>query len=387
MEDLEICMRCGFCRASCPIFEETMAESGTARGKIAIINALKRGDLEPSKAIAKKIFECTLCGKCSLDCPAGVDTTKIFIEARREIIKTHLPLKKRASFKLLENPGALSLLGKTASVIPDQFLNFPSKVSKSVPQRLKNPKMKVAFFGGCLTNYILPDLRESSAEVLIRNNIQSLPLKEKCCGLPLYFSGAIERARELAKYNLSLMDNIEVDAVVTACPTCKIGIKKYPEILEGAERERAQELADKTYEICEFLGKFGYSKDLGNLEKTLTIHESCHMKYGLDLSGIVREQITSIPGAELREMDNPDACCGFGGFFSIDNPDLSRKIINKKIEDIKKTKAQEVVTPCPGCMIFIQKSLKGGGIDINVRHPVQLLSEAYRMGKAKQTKG
>jgi glycolate oxidase iron-sulfur subunit len=385
MEDLEICMRCGFCRVSCPIFEETLAESGTARGKIAIINAMRRGDLEPSEAIAKKIFECTLCGKCSLDCPAGVDTTKIFIEARSELIKTHFPLKKRAALKLLEKPGALRVLGKTASILPNQFINLPGKVSKSVPQQLKDPKMNVAFFGGCLTNYFLTDLKESSEAVLRKNNIQSISFKEKCCGLPLYFSGDIEGARKLAKQNISLLNNIEVDAVVTACPTCKIGIKRYPEILEGAERERANELADKTYEICQFLKEFGYSKDLGNLEKTLTIHESCHMKYGLDLGGVVREQIISIPGAELREMDNPSACCGFGGFFSIDNPDLSRKIVNKKIMDIKKTEAKEVVTTCPGCMIFIQKSLKEEGIDINVWHPVQLLSEAYRVGNAKQS--
>lgn len=386
MEDLEICMRCGFCRASCPVFDVTLEETGTARGKIAIIHAIRRGELKPTKRVAEKIFECTLCGNCSRECPAGVDTIKIFLEAREELLKSYFNPTKRVAFNILENPTVLSFLSNGASMVPGLTLPTRLKKTKPVNMRVGKPKMKVAFFGGCLINYFLQDIKDSTIEVLRKNDIETVLPQEKCCGLPLYFSGAVERAADLARHNLTVLEALSVDAIVTACPTCKIGLKRYPEILKGEERERAKTVAEKTYEISEFLNKFGYSKEMGVIEKNVTYHESCHMNYGLDLSKISRELITSIPGLDLTEMKEPASCCGFGGLFTIDNPRLSKKMNQRKIGDIQGTKAREVITPCPGCIIYIQRALRREGTNIKVRHPIQLLREAYITGEAKQAK-
>jgi glycolate oxidase iron-sulfur subunit len=376
MDDLEVCMRCGFCRASCSVFEETLAESGSARGKIAIIQAMLKGDIAPSERIAKRVFECTLCGRCSQSCPAGVDTTKIFIEARKELIKKYLSLRKRAALKILESPKALSLVGQAAPLMPKSVLY--SERSGHIKTRLTptKPRMRVGFFSGCLLNNFLPGLRDSAISVLAQNNVEVVLLKEKCCGLPLYFSGEVERAENLARENLSVISDLDVDFVVTACPSCSKGLKKYPDILSGEHHEAALRLSESTFEICEFLARYGYSKNLGEIKKDITYHESCHMNHG---SGKFnpRELISSISGIKIREMERPDSCCGFGGLFSIDNPTLSGKINKSKIEDIMVTGAKEVVTPCPGCIMFIQRSLFKEGSGIKVRHPVEILFEAY----------
>jgi glycolate oxidase iron-sulfur subunit len=377
-EDLEICMRCGFCRANCPVFDETMAESGTARGKIAIIRAMKNGDLEPSKAVAKKIFECTMCGRCSQGCPAGVDTLKIFIEARRELSKDKLSSQKRVALYLLERPEALSLLGRAASLIPDQVLSVPQRGAKAELEPLKNPEMRVAFFGGCVTNYFLPDIRESGLEVLAQNNIEAVMVEEKCCGIPYYFSGDVENASKLAKENLSRLESLGVNAIVTACPTCKTGFKRYPEMLEGSWQNRAEKVVEKTYEICEFLNKFVYSNELVSIDKSFTYHEPCHMLQDGNPARSALDIVTSVEGMKLREMNNPEACCGFGGLFSIDNPKLSKEMNERKIADILGTKADLVITPCPGCIMHIQQGLRKKDIKIEVRHPIQLLRGAYK---------
>jgi glycolate oxidase iron-sulfur subunit len=347
---------------------------------------MHHGELKPTKKVAEKIFECTLCGKCSSECPAGVDTTKIFLKAREGLLKSYLNPTKRGAFSIIENPTALSLLGKGTSIIPGFSLKKHSKTTKFDAAQIDNSKMKVALFGGCLVNHFLQDIKDSTIKVLGKNNIETVSPEEKCCGIPLYFSGAVERAARLARHNIKALESLKADAIITACPTCKIGLKSYPKILEGEERERAKMVADKTHEISEFLNKFGDSKQIGVIEKNVTYHESCHMNYGLGLSNISREIITSIPGLDLIEMKDSASCCGFGGLFTIDNPDLSKKMKQRKIFDIQSTKAEEVISPCPGCIMYLQRALLKEGSNIKVRHPIQLLREAYLTVEAKQAK-
>jgi glycolate oxidase iron-sulfur subunit len=378
MEDLEICMRCGFCRASCPIFDETLSESDTARGKIAIIHAMNQGKLKPSKSVAKKINECVLCGRCSHNCPAGVDTTKILVDARKELVKSFLPSRKRAAFNILERPRALRYLKTASGLLPDNFNFSPQKVAKAEYNTIKAPRMKVAFFGGCMSNYLLPDIREACVEVLAKNKIETVSISENCCGVPLYFSGAVDRAKKIAEKNLKSLNPTDVDAIITPCPTCKIGLTRYPEIVESGVKAKAEDLANKTFEICEFLEENGYDKPEGVLNRSYTYHVPCHSNFGLENREVSRKFVKGVHGMKLREMENPDACCGFGGLFSIENPDISEKIKLKKIRDITSTKSEEVITPCPGCALYISEGLKKEDSKIAVKHPIQVLREAYK---------
>ncbi|RMF91126.1 MAG: (Fe-S)-binding protein [Methanobacteriota archaeon] len=387
MDDLEVCMRCGFCRASCPVFDETLAESGTARGKIAIIHALLQGELEPTETVRQRIFECTLCGRCAQSCPAGVDTTEIFIRARQELLGKKVPLLKRAAFNVLERPKLLSLASSAASLIPERLLSVPEKSAGAQLQKIEDPEMRVLFFGGCLANHMLPGLKDASLEVLARNRVEVIAFAGKCCGAPLYFSGAPERAERLARTSLDLVAEVEPDAIITPCPTCRIMLRRYPLLLEGNYRKRAERAAERTYEICEFLATFGYEKDFQPStggERTVTLHESCHGAFIPGHGKTVRDIIRGLPEVALKEMDDPSACCGFGGLFLLDNPGLSKRINRKKLDDIKRTGAEEVVTPCPGCTVYLRETLKREGIDIKTRHPVELLRETYqRAGRTK----
>ena len=371
MDDLSICMRCGFCQAKCPVFEETKQEPSTARGRIAIINSLFKGETEPSSGVMRRVFECNLCGRCKEACPAGVDTIEIFLEGRRRLQK-NTPIKRRLAYNIIEHPRLLSLGGNMGFVLGLRDL----KITKPTIHKVENPKMKVVFFPGCLGKHFLKDLVQSSIEVLELNNIEVKLVDEDCCGAPLYLSGADERANTLARKNIEKIKAAGADVIVTACPTCKSGLERYPRLFKGEENSEIKKFFEHVYEISEFLEEVGHTPPKTKINKTITHHEACHTRNNAALIKSTQSMMNGIHGPRLVELSNPSSCCGFGGFFMLDNPEISRELKRKKIDDIKSTEAQTVLTSCPGCIMFIGRALKGSGI--RVQHPIQLLREAYK---------
>jgi len=81
-------------------------------------------------------------------------------------------------------------------------------------------------------------------------------------------------------------------------------------------------------------------------------------------------------------MEGADTCCGLGGSFGIKHREISLAIQAKKMEAIKKTNAQVVVTSCPGCLIQLMDGVRRHQLPIKVMHIAQLLGGETR-GKVK----
>ena len=106
-----------------------------------------------------------------------------------------------------------------------------------------------------------------------------------------------------------------------------------------------------------------------------TYHDPCHASRGQGLSKEPREILKNAEGIEYREMHEADWCCGGAGSYALSHYDLSQKVLDRKMENLKKTDADLLVTSCPACMIQISDMLSQAGADIAVRHPVELLAE------------
>ena len=91
-----------------------------------------------------------------------------------------------------------------------------------------------------------------------------------------------------------------------------------------------------------------------------------------------REIIKSIPGVEFVELPEADWCCGGAGSYSIENKDISEKILERKINNIKKTGADILATSCPSCMIQLSYGIKKAGLNIKVLHVNQLLNLTFK---------
>lgn len=416
-EELHKCMKCGNCMAVCPIYKETRQEVGVARGKISLTEYILSGEIEMTKGMADRFSLCTTCMACNNNCPCGVRFDKIILAARAESVrKKGLHPVKKIAFTALKMQRMFDFGMKAGSIFQGVALkNIPSRHSKLARMRVdvgigkekvfpmlskktlrsefpevikvKNPKMRVGFFTGCMINYFYTDIGRAVIEVLRENNIEVvIPKSQACCGIPASVNGDVASARALAKRNLRAFEKMGADALVVACSSGGTAWKHvYGELLENDHglKALADKWAKKSYDISEFLiHQVPFKKEgLGRVARKVTYHEPCHLNRGQGISKEPREILKSIPGVELIEMKEPGRCCGMAGSFSLVHPDLSVQISDRKTADIQTTNTDTVATGCPACRLQLQSGVENAGFDREVLHTVQILAESYRVGK------
>ena len=418
-EELHKCMKCGNCMAVCPIYKETRQEVGVARGKISLAEYILSGEIEMTKGMGDRFSLCTTCMACNTNCPCGVRFDKIILAARAEAVrKKGLHRVKKIAFTALKMQRVFDFGMKAGSIFQGVALkNIPNRHSKLARMRVdvgigkekvfpmlskktlrsefpevitvKNPKMRVGFFTGCMINYFYTDIGRAVIEVLTENDIEVvIPKSQACCGIPASVNGDVASARTLAKRNLRAFERMGADALVVACSSGGTAWKHvFGELLDNDHELKAlaDKWAKKSYDISEFLiHKVPFKKEgLGRVARKVTYHEPCHLNRGQGISKEPREILKSIPGVELIEMKEPGRCCGMAGSFSLVHPDLSVQISDRKTADIQTTNTDTVATGCPACRLQLQSGVENAGFDEEVLHTVQILAESYRVSKEK----
>lgn len=408
------CMRCGNCMEVCPIYKEVKKESGVARGKLAVIEAINKGFLEISTEFTHLMSVCTSCKACAAKCPCGVKPDEIIIKAREAIVKSKglHPIKK-SIFRLLRNrflfnigmgmagifggivfrklPGKagavprISMPGmkRNRVIAPIATWSLRSQYEAVIPAR-KTPKMRVGYFTGCVANFMYTDIGKAVIDVLNINDIEVvLPKKQHCCGVPVYTSGDVAMAKVFAQHNIAVFEQQNLDYIITSCGSCAAAWKsEYPEIFKDDKvmREKAQYFSEKTYEISQFLVDItGFDREkLGAVPMTVTMHDPCHMARGIHVTRQPRQILQAIPDLKLIEMKDPACCCGAGGSFCVAHYDLSQQINDRKIKDIALTGVQTVATSCGSCRMHITDGLVRNQLPKKVVHTIQLLDLAYK---------
>jgi len=241
--------------------------------------------------------------------------------------------------------------------------------------------MSVGYFTGCMTEYVFPELGKHIINFLARNGVEVVvPEAQGCCGAPVYLgAGDFDTGRKLADTNAKAFT--DVDYVITDCASCASAIKDYKKFLaDSPQREEAYgKFGDKVKDISEFLVDVlklpatAYQPAAGIKGKKITWHDPCHLNRHLGVKSQPRQIINAIPGVEYVEMPNADRCCGMAGTFSIYYYDLSKKIADKKMESIKATGADIVVTGCPGCQIQLIDNTIRHKMPVKVMHIMELL--------------
>lgn len=381
LSELSKCVRCGSCKALCPTYEEISTEAMGARGRLALLWGLATGRITSSAALNDRIFDCTLCGACSGLCPPGVDIKEIFYHGRKILKKTD---KKRRFLRLLtdfctKRPG---LSFKALSMV--QHILFPYLYKKRlIPFKLDLPEYyltesrqvytvskkrgRVAVFAGCTVSYLYPQLGEALISVLHRLGYEViLPAGEVCCGAPLRSLGLEEEARRLAKKNLGIFSRLNVEAVLSLCPSCTVALKKeYPKLI-GEGIENASDISSFFVDKIDFPG----FRHLVSPGKTAIYHDPCHLKYGLGIDKEPREIIKNIGIDLIKTQEN--RCCGFAGIFCLSNKELSQELLNKCLNNYMTSEAGMIVTSCPGCIIQLSREIS----DKPVLHLIEVIEEA-----------
>ncbi len=405
------CMKCGFCAYFCPVYQEERMETGLARGKNYLTKLVLKGEQEFTPEMGEIIGKCLLCKRCVVNCPAKAQIDRVVVGARAQMVKDKgLPFIKNFAFrKVMSNRKAFGRYVKLASKfqwlfpkgegnirhLPDfmkalgQGRHIPEiakvflrdrvkEVNK--PQTGEQPKMRVGYFMGCATDFIYPEIGLKLIDFLTKRGIEVVvPKEQNCCGAAIYFSGDMETGRVLAADNIEAFKDL--DYVLTACGTCSSTLKDYKVYLPDSEEQQKEYEAfgRKVKDVTEFvvdvlkLGPEDFKLRKEFEGKTATWHDPCHLVRYQNIKEQPRQILRSLKGLKYAEMPNADMCCGMGGSFSVYHYDLTKKIADKKMEGIKATAADIVVTACPGCMINLIDNVARSEMPQRVHHILELV--------------
>lgn len=204
-----------------------------------------------------------------------------------------------------------------------------------------------------------------------------MPEGQTCCGQPGYNSGDYEASIPLARRVIEQFTDVQY-VVVPSGSCAGMIVHHYPRLLDGEWRERAEDLAARTYELTTFLAEVAplqpdpaRNRDLGGV----TYHDSCAGLRELNIKRQPRQLLDRICGIEVSEMRQSDVCCGFGGTFCAKMPEISGKMAEDKLRNAAATGAAILSGGDLGCLLNLAGRARRLGIDLQVRHVAELLND------------
>lgn len=390
------CNHCGACLAVCPVYDILRLEYFSPRGRSHLLTELAEKRLPANLHSNSRLFEamdaCLQCGACSALCKAGEDTAGRVLQARTLFKELHTVPKW--AWHLLENRRLLDWALPILSLVPHNsglllrllgllrherdtlrlqikpaFKTGIDTITRKEPCKIdKNLQsaagLRIAFFIGCVQNYIYTPVAEAIAHLIGASFL--IPRDQGCCGMPAWTNGRLDTARELAFKNITTLTEIQPDIVLTGCASCANMMRNHwPFLTKSKGLKRIMELS-------QFLLEYGIVPALAPKYKDMPLyaHIPCHQRYGL-------KDATSLP-AILQAMTNGRArvthgCCGGGGLFGIKHTELSANILQKHLQNIlTENESACVVTTCSGCLLQWRELSKAMAMPIETVHLAEL---------------
>ena len=238
--------------------------------------------------------------------------------------------------------------------------------------------MRVSLFITCLIDQLWPAVGASAVEVLRRAGCEVVfDERQTCCGQPAFNTGYRAEARRLARRIIAVFEDGGADYIVSPSGSCTAMAHHFHELFADDEawRKRAEALAARTHEFGGFLVNVLKVEDVGaSFNGRITWHDACHGLRDLGLREEPRKLIRSVRGAEFVELLNADACCGFGGTFSVKYPEISVAILDHKIDAIEKAGVRAVVSGDASCLMQIGGRLTRNNSTVRTMHLAELLA-------------
>jgi glycolate oxidase iron-sulfur subunit len=418
-EELLACVHCGFCLPTCPTYAELGQESDSPRGRIYLIKALADGRLALTDSVTTHLSRCLDCRACETACPAGVryghliEAAKVEIERQRPGSWARRTVRRLALAWLLPSPRALRLVAGALRLYQRTGLQrlvrrsgvlrlFPSTVQASeallppLPPAGRGGRLpevtaphgprraRVGLLRGCVQDVIFRDHNEATIRCLVRQGAEVVvPPSQRCCGALHAHAGDPGASRALARENIAAFEASGVDAVLANAAGCGAHLKGYGHLLEDdpAWAARAATFAGQVRDVTEFLAQSPLVGPIGAVPLRATYHDPCHLVHGQRVHEAPRALLRAIPGLELVDLAESEMCCGSAGSYNLTQPELARRLLDRKIRHVVETGAETVVTANPGCILQLAAGLRAAGRPTAVRHVVELLDQAYRAGE------
>ncbi len=412
------CIRCAACANVCPPYREVGGHvfGHIYTGAIGLVVTPFHHGLE---ADAGPQSLCLSCNACETVCPVGIPLPRQILDVRKMVVaKKGLPRVKRVALGILARPRVFDLATRIG-----QRAQFPAARGgrfvrmrrapilrrqtrwRSMPALARRPLrdrvpsgttvaagepvvpngvagLTVALFPGCMTDRLYPEQGEAIATTLRRLGARvAFPAGLNCCGLPANNSGDTADARRMARQTIRALAAVEADYVVSGSASCVAMLSQdYLHLFrdEPAWLSRAEALAERVTDFTSFLDRVA-NLPAGSLasEETRVVayHDSCQGLNALELREEPRRLLRDVLGYEVRDLAENAFCCGFGGSFSFDYPEVAERLMNRKLDDAEATGAPVLVTDNQGCIMHLRGGCDAAGRPLDVRHLAELIAE------------
>ena len=401
---LRKCVHCGFCTATCPTYVLLGDELDSPRGRIYLIKDMLEKGRPADAGLVKHIDRCLSCLACMTTCPASVDYMHLVDHARAHIETTYRrPLFDRfiRAFlaRVLPDPKLFGWVTKAGSLArPLRFIFAPIPGLKRIaamleiaPKRLPaaaaalpalspaegKAKARVALLSGCVHPVLRPDLNEATIRLLNRHGADVVvPEGEGCCGAVVHHMGREDEALALARRNVDAwireMEGQGLDAIIVNVSGCGTTVKDYGHMLrlDPAYAEKAAKVSALARDITEFIGEIGLLAPVRHSELTVAYHSACSMQHGQKITTLPKRLLVEA-GFRVRDVPEGHLCCGSAGTYNMLQPEIARRLRDRKVRNIEAVTPDLIATGNIGCMTQL-----GPATAIPIVHTLELLDWA-----------
>eukprot|EP01037_Dinobryon_pediforme_P006958 gene6958-7034_t len=401
---LRTCVHCGFCTATCPTYLLLGDELDSPRGRIYMIKDMLENGKPATKEVVKHVDRCLSCLSCMTTCPSGVNYMHLVDHARAYIEQTYkrplsdrflrgllgalMPYPNRFRFALLGAVLAkpfkplLAKLpvigGRMAAMIDLAPSTLPTRSSYKVgTYAVETRKKRVVLLNGCVQPVLMPDINDTTIQLLNRLDVEVVLAKgEICCGSLPHHMGKEDASLAMARANIVAWEQEiakgGLDAIVITASGCGTTIKDYGFMLrdDAVFAERAAKVAALAMDLTEFIATLDLpvqpSKNM-----VVAYHSACSMQHGQKITTLPKT-LLSQAGFTVKDVPEGHICCGSAGTYNILQPEIADQLRARKVKNIERIKPQVIAAGNIGCLTQIAK-----GTGIPIVHTVALLNWAY----------
>ncbi len=398
----DACVHCGLCLPACPTYELTGNELDSPRGRIDLVRGLASG-ADPA-VVARHLDRCLGCRACETACPSGVRYGAILEEGRAALRHSARPspadpllaalaspaattrlmrttwLARRLGLVqiargLTPDPGPVGTAARMARLAPDASFNPWSASVPRVQPATSARRGAVALLPGCVMDHGFGDVHDAATRLLRAAGFDvHVPAGPLCCGALHAHVGDRATAASLAERLASAVP-AGCEALLVDAAGCGSHLKETP----GPWQAR-------TFDVIEWLDRHGARTGNGvaghatpsaarsGARIRVAYQDPCHLRHGQGIHAAPRRLLAATPGIELVELGEPDRCCGSAGVYNITQPEIANALLARKVELIRSVKPDVLASANPGCMLQLASGLRDAGLDIPVRHVLQVLS-------------
>jgi glycolate oxidase iron-sulfur subunit len=397
---LRACVHCGFCTATCPTYVLDGNELDSPRGRIYLIKDMLEHDRPATVEVATHIDRCLSCLACMTTCPSGVHYMHLVDHARVHIERTYrrplgerfirwllavlMPYPRRFQFALYAALFAKPLAPVAKAVGANRFAALlqlspwrrphAPRPAQTFPAEGSARKARVALLAGCVNDILAPELNNAAIRLLRRLGIEVVVAEGAgCCGSLVHHMGRQDESLAQARHNIEAWSALgELDAVVITSSGCGTTVKDYGFMLreDSVYAERAARVAKLAKDITEYLATLPLAPRQDVEELVVAYHAACSLQHGQRVTYQPKELLAKL-GFVVKDIPEGHLCCGSAGTYNILQPNIARRLRERKVRTIERLRPDVIAAGNLGCIMQI-----AAGTDLPAVHTVELIDWA-----------